>query len=435
MRRIGWLMIGVVTLGGTALRAQAASILVNFDSLASGAAANEAVAGLGFAFELGVYRPELDSLGDPIPGSEAYRPDPEPFDLVRVDDPSTPPGYAGYGNAPSGPNALDAIDQGVLISFASPVDLTSFSIALDLSTLGFPGTLDIVFQDASGGVLGVLPTEQSVAGFVAARTAPLQGVGSIYLPSGAFYDDLQLTTPEPAMLLLLGAGLAALAGLRARMSWRTTMALLAITLASSAQAAPIGVRISEWMYSSATSGPEFIEITNFGPAAVDFTGWSYDDDSRIPGSLDLSAFGVVEAGESVIITESDAATFRILWGLSLDVGVIGGNTVNIGRNDELNIFDASSALVDRLTYGDQNLPGTIRTQGRSGIPASEAALGVNNAALWVLASAGDAAGSYASTQGDVGNPGLAPVLPEPAAAALILLASGLLIARRAGSCR
>lgn len=217
---------------------------------------------------------------------------------------------------------------------------------------------------------------------------------------------------------------------------RMMIVIVGVTLASAAQAAAIGVKISEWMYSSATSGPEFIEITNFGPTSVDFTGWSYDDDSRIPGSLSLSPFGVVEAGKSVIITESDAATFRTIWNLSLDVAVIGLNTVNIGRNDELNIFDASSGLVDRLAYGDQNFPGTIRTQGRSGIPTSGAALGANNPALWVLASVGDAAGSYASTQGDIGNPGRAPVLPEPGAGALVLLGLGLLARRRsAGSAR
>jgi hypothetical protein len=64
-----------------------------------------------------------------------------------------------------------------------------------------------------------------------------------------------------------------------------------VLVAALVQAAFGSMQISEWMYSG-TSG-EFIEFTNIGPAAVDMTGWSYDDDSQMPGTVDLSAFGVV----------------------------------------------------------------------------------------------------------------------------------------------
>ena len=88
-------------------------------------------------------------------------------------------------------------------------------------------------------------------------------------------------------------------------------ALLVAGFASQAQA---DVRITEWMYSGGSG--EFIEFTNLGTSAVDFTGWSYDDDSRTPGVFSLSAFGLVGAGESVIITETEAATFRLDWRLA-----------------------------------------------------------------------------------------------------------------------
>ena len=46
---------------------------------------------------------------------------------------------------------------------------------------------------------------------------------------------------------------------------------------------PVGVmRITEFMYSG-TNG-EFVEFTNVGNAALDLSGWSFDDDSRTPGN-------------------------------------------------------------------------------------------------------------------------------------------------------
>ena len=195
----------VVALGvvGIAAGANAVPILLDFDGVASGSTANSAAVGSGLRFDLGAFLPELDAFGDPIPGSDAYRPDPSPIDDVRVNDPSS----RGYGNAPSPVNALDALDQGVLITFDTPVDLAAFSVTLDLSTFGFPGGFDIVFQGEDGGVLQLLPTAQSVPGFVAALSGPLLDVASIYLPSGAYYDDLSLSVPEPALGLVLGLAL------------------------------------------------------------------------------------------------------------------------------------------------------------------------------------------------------------------------------------
>jgi MYXO-CTERM domain-containing protein len=203
-----------------------------------------------------------------------------------------------------------------------------------------------------------------------------------------------------------------------------TKFMTAIALIAAAGAADAGMRITEWMYSG--GGPEFVEFTNLSGSAIDMTGWSYDDDSRIPGAFDLSAFGVVAAGESVVITEGDASEFRTSWGLSNTVKIIGGYTNNLGRNDEINLFNADSALVDRLTYGDQNFPGSIRTQGASGnvLPAS---IGANDPFGWVLSFVGDVYGSTTDAAGDLGNPG--QYIPAPAALALLGL-GGLSAARR-----
>jgi len=163
------------------------------------------------------------------------------------------------------------------------------------------------------------------------------------------------------------------------------------------------MRITEYMYSG-TNG-EFIEFTNIGAAPIDMTGWSYSDSARIPGNVDLSAYGVVNPGESVILTDAAALTFAADWSLAGSVDVIGGLIVNLGRNDEINLYDNTSALADRLTYGDQDFPGTIRTQNRSGWPCAEG-VGLNDIFQWNLATAGDAKNSYFSTGNDQGNPGI-----------------------------
>jgi predicted extracellular nuclease len=207
---------------------------------------------------------------------------------------------------------------------------------------------------------------------------------------------------------------------------RTLTLIAALAAATPALA---DVQITEWMYSGSAGGPEFIEFTNMGAAPVDFTGWSYDDDSRLPGIFSLSGLGSVGSGESVLITEGDADAFRASWGLASSVKVLGGYTNNLGRADEINLYDGSGTLVDRLTYGDSVLPGTIRTQGSSGTATSAAALdGFSvTGASWVLSVQGDSYGSGMSTSFDVGNPGafiFAPV-PEPATTALMLAGLGL----------
>lgn len=174
------------------------------------------------------------------------------------------------------------------------------------------------------------------------------------------------------------------------------------------------VRITEWMYNES----EFVELTNLGPGSVNFAGWSFDDDSRTPGVFSLSGFGIVAAGETVVFSEVSATDFRTEWNLPLTVKVLGGNAANLGRNDEINIYNGTT-LVDRLTFGDQTFPGTIRTVGISG-NAPFAALGDNTVADWELASVGDRFGSYASAGGWLGNPGTYAV-PEPTSVALAMI--------------
>lgn len=199
------------------------------------------------------------------------------------------------------------------------------------------------------------------------------------------------------------------------------------TLFAAAGVADANVFITEWMYSG--SGGEFVEL--YVTAQTDFTGWTYDDDSADPAQgYDLSAAGLVDAGTFVIFTEDLASVFINDW--NLGAAVANGDVVvlelvinNLGRNDQINIFDASDSLVDRLTYGDQNIPGTIRTQEVSGT-TDPANWGADDVGLWYFSSLGDGI-SYTSANGDIGNPGR--VIPAPASAALMAM-GGLVAARR-----
>ncbi len=200
-------------------------------------------------------------------------------------------------------------------------------------------------------------------------------------------------------------------------------------LINTAEASVTNVKITEWMYNSSGSVGEFIEFTNLGSTAVNFTGWSFDDSSRTANSESLSGFGLIGAGESVILTELTAAAFRTEWNLSSSIKVIGGNTNNLGRSDEINLYDNTNTLIDRLTYNDQGT-GTVkgpRTSGVSGVPGSLAALGANNASLWALSTVGNLDGAYKSLSGDIASPGKTSfaVSAVPVPAAVWLFSSAL----------
>lgn len=206
------------------------------------------------------------------------------------------------------------------------------------------------------------------------------------------------------------------------MNFRKTLGLvLALVLVSmTALSASAAMQFTEWMY----KGDEFIEITNTGPTAIDMTGWSFDDDSRVAGTVSLSSFGLVAAGESVIISEAAANDFRTLWGLSASIKVLGKNTTNLGGSDEINLYNAGNVLVDRLTYTSA-VVSTLNVSGN--VPVS--ALGLNDQSKAVLSYVGDIYGSRTASA-FVANPGTYPAIPEPASMALLAVGGLMLTARR-----
>lgn len=212
---------------------------------------------------------------------------------------------------------------------------------------------------------------------------------------------------------------------------KEVLTAMILAAATSAQGTMV---ISEWMYSGADG--EFIEFTNIGPEPVDMTGWTFEDDNG-PGGLypfDLSAFGAVQPGESVVLTEAIEIVFRLAWGLDPAVKVIGllgddASSKNIGRNDVIHLIDGSSQVIDSLAYGDTDFPGTPRSQNQSvNIPATDYGFTVAQT-TWELATVGDAFGSWQSSGGDIGSPG--QVVPEPATIGFLLIGlMGILRRRR-----
>jgi predicted extracellular nuclease len=206
------------------------------------------------------------------------------------------------------------------------------------------------------------------------------------------------------------------------------VSLLVLVLSVNAMAT---MQITEWMYKGAkaytnTAGKsvegEFIEFTNLGSTAIDMTGWSFDDDSAIAGTVSLGAFGIVAAGESVILTEASASSFRTAWGLNSSVKIIGDLTTNLGKVDGINLYNSANTLVDSLNYPDAD-PKTVNKSCT--IPSADLAL-TTASSSWALALDDDIFGSV-SKSGDVANPGYYYAVPEPAT--LFILGAAAMVLR------
>lgn len=163
---------------------------------------------------------------------------------------------------------------------------------------------------------------------------------------------------------------------------------------------------------------EYIEVTNTG-SALDVTGYSFDDSSNNPGTVDFPAETLAN-GQCVIITEVSSAIFTQAWYtepvsdpvITNAPFIIGNNTANLGRADTIYIYDDAEDEVDALTYDDENDNGP-RTEDVSACPRTgwNAALpnmknsGTND---WFLSTSvsGSWKAGVAGATGPTGNPGV-----------------------------
>ncbi len=185
-------------------------VTFNFDSVPSGSAANLASRD-GITFQPGAFLPAIDSEGSMIPGSETWRADGS-AEPVTVGDPSA----FGRGAAPSPINALNALFQPVLVQFAAPEVVRSFSLTLDNDPFGDSGAT-IGFYDAGDRLLSEVALDQTKVGAFIEATLDLSSVTKVVLPAGAFYDNLSISSiPEPGPVALVVLGALSLGSLKRR---------------------------------------------------------------------------------------------------------------------------------------------------------------------------------------------------------------------------
>ncbi len=210
--------------------------------------------------------------------------------------------------------------------------------------------------------------------------------------------------------------------------------IFAVAAALAAAAVPAmtsaAVYITEYQYKGTSTGIEFFELTNTGDTAIDITGWVFKDESSSTVAIG-NYFGSLAAHESVIVSEESAAAFRSYWGLAPTVRVYGNNGVNLGKNDQINIYNSSTTSTANLMDKISDVGETAGTSCNRGYNATTGAI---TSTSCILSTTGDVYGSHRAggvSSHDLGNPGSFPVVqtaavPEPATWALMILGFGMI---------
>ena len=100
-------------------------------------------------------------------------------------------------------------------------------------------------------------------------------------------------------------------------------------------------------------GGDFFELYNFGAAAVDLTGWRWDDDSASfseGGNVTFPSVSIPPGQRLVVVNTTDAATFRSAWGLASNVPVVAITGPGLGAGDAVVLFDTTGKVVTWFNY-------------------------------------------------------------------------------------
>jgi uncharacterized protein YjiK len=166
--------------------------------------------------------------------------------------------------------------------------------------------------------------------------------------------------------------------------------------------------VAPWGSGNATYGADWFEVTNFGVAALDITGWKMDDNSNSPvGAVLLNGVTSLGAGQSAIFIEGDgtkAAQFATAWfgaapPAAFAIGTYSGSGVGLSTtSDAVNLFDAVGRRVTGVSFAASTAG--VSFDNSSGLDSPTSALssvGIN--------------GAFQSSSGEVGSPGTIAQVP------------------------
>ncbi|MCH1533855.1 MAG: lamin tail domain-containing protein [Schleiferiaceae bacterium] len=174
---------------------------------------------------------------------------------------------------------------------------------------------------------------------------------------------------------------------------------------SSGVGSAVKLSVSEIMSGSNSTAynADWFEIHNYGDSAVDLTGFSWDDESEIPGTSTFPAV-TVQPGQAIVVLDDVAANkdnFLAEWKLY-------AGSVTIVANDELTgSFPSLSQNGDAVFLYDAN--GAEMASGVYTAATAGFAVEFDTTGAFLGDAVDGTNGAYTSLEGDVGSPGnLAP---------------------------